>query len=169
LLINFLYLFVNQDTDDFDNFHVFVPPWLSKDKDQVENLLSIICSQQISSDEINKTTKENPPSYMVFLPKKNFHRQKLQWTGEVLFIQPSESTKLALNSTEICSLHLVVDRFDHWQNAVNLFHSHVGLMNIQLIRKLPRDEDIRLTFDQLPVYIVFFFIFVYTHKEIFIF
>jgi hypothetical protein len=94
---------------------------------------------------------------MIFLPKKTF-RQKLQWTGEVLLIQPSESTKLALNSTEISSLHLVVDRFDHWQNAVNLFHSHVGLTNIPLIRKLPRDEDIRLTFDQLPV-CNFFFLF----------
>jgi hypothetical protein len=88
---------------------------------------------------------------MIFLPKKNIYRQKLQWTGEVLSIQPSESTKLALNSTEISSLHLIVDRSDQWQNAVNLFHSHVGLTNIQLIRKLPRDEDIRLTFDQLPV------------------
>jgi hypothetical protein len=92
---------------------------------------------------------------MVFLPKKNFHRQKLLWTGEVLLIQPSESTKLALHSTEISSLHLVVKRFDQWQQAVDLFHSHVGLTNIQLIRKLPRDEDIRLTFDQLPVRIFF--------------
>ncbi|CAF1526643.1 unnamed protein product, partial [Rotaria sordida] len=69
---------------------------------------------------------------------------------DILLIQPSESTKLALNSIEICSLHLVVNCSDHWQNAVNLFRSHVGLTNIQLIRKLPRDEDIRLTFDQLP-------------------
>ncbi len=142
--------------DDFDNFYVFVPPWLSTDKDQVEKLLNIICSQQIQSDEINKTLKDQSPSYMIFLPKKNFNRQKLQWTGEVLHIQPSESTKLALNSTEISSLHLVVNRYDQWQNAVNLFRSHAGLTNIQLIRKLPRDEDIRVTFDQIPVIIYLF-------------
>ncbi|CAF0991173.1 unnamed protein product [Rotaria sordida] len=141
------------NADDFDNFYVFVPPWLSTDKDQVEILLSIICSQKILSDEINKTTKETFPSYMIFLPKKNFCRQNFQWTKDILLIQPSESTKLALNSIEICSLHLVVNRSDHWQNAVNLFRSHVGLTNIQLIRKLPRDEDIRLTFDQLPEHI----------------
>ncbi|CAF3988061.1 unnamed protein product, partial [Rotaria sp. Silwood2] len=138
------------DVDDFDNFYVFVPPWLSTDKDQVEKLLSIICSQQISSDDTCKPTKDMSPSYMIFLPKKNFSRQNLRWTGDILFIQPSESTQLALNSIELCSLHLVVNRFDHWQNAVDLFHSHVGLTNIQLIRKLPRDEDVRLTFDQLP-------------------
>ncbi len=117
----------------------------------MEKILSIICSQQIPPDEMNKTTKEIFPSYMLFLPKKNYHRQKHQWTGEVLLTQPSESTKLALNSTEINSLHLVVNRYDQWQNAVDTFQSHVGLTNIQLIRKLPRDEDIRLTFDQLPV------------------
>ncbi|CAF2411458.1 unnamed protein product [Rotaria sp. Silwood2] len=138
------------DVDDFDNFYVFVPPWLSTDKDKVEKLLSIICSQQISSDDTCKPTKDMSPSYMIFLPKKNFSRQNLRWTGDILFIQPSESTQLALNSIELCSLHLVVNRFDHWQNAVDLFHSHVGLTNIQLIRKLPRDEDVRLTFDQLP-------------------
>lgn len=88
---------------------------------------------------------------MVFLPKKNVHRQKLQWTGEVLFIQPSESTKFALNSTEISPLHLIVTRYDHWQIAVDLFLSHMGFTQIQLMRKLPRDESIRLTFDQLPV------------------
>jgi hypothetical protein len=141
--------------DDFDNFYVFVPHWLSTDKDQVETLLSIVCTQQISSDEINKINKEMCPSYMIFVPKKNYQRQNVQWSGEILLIQPSESTKLALNSTEISSLHLVVNRYDHWQNAVNLFHSHIGLTNAQLIRKLPRDEDIRLTFDQLPVCIFF--------------
>jgi hypothetical protein len=113
--------------------------------------LSNICTQQLPPDEINKTNKNAPPLYIVFLPKKNFHRQNAQWTGEILFLQPSESTKLALNSTELPTLHLVVNRFDQWQNAVDLFQSHVGLSNIQLIRRLPRDEDIRLTFDQLPV------------------
>lgn len=72
--------------------------------------------------------------------------------GNILFIQPSEITKLALNSIELCSLHLVVNRFDHLKTAVNLFHTHAGLNNIQLFRKLPRDEDIRLTFDQFPVF-----------------
>ena len=113
--------------------------------------MSIICNQQISSDEINKTNKDTPPFYMVFLPKKNFHRQNIQWTGEILVITPSESTKLALNSTELPAFHLVVNRSDQWQKAVDLFQSHVGLTNIQLIRRVPRDEDIRLTFDQLPV------------------
>ncbi|CAF0976170.1 unnamed protein product [Rotaria sp. Silwood1] len=142
------------DVDDFDNFYVFVPPWLSTEKDQVEKLLSIICSQQISPDESCKAPKETPPPfYMIFLPKKSFSRQSSPWTGDILPIQPSESTKLALNSIELCSLHLVVNRFDHWQKAVDLFHIHAGLTNIQLIRKLPRDEDIRLTFDQLPEHI----------------
>jgi len=100
---------------------------------------------------------------MVFLPRISYDRQNTQWTGEILFIQLSESTKLALNSNEINSLHLVVNRSDYWQNAVKLFHSHAGLSNIQLIRKLPRDEGIRLTFGQLPVSI--FIIFIYTKDK----
>jgi hypothetical protein len=51
----------------------------------------------------------------------------------------------------------VVSRFDHWQNAVNLFHHHTGVNNLQLIKKLARDERIRLTFDQLPVCIFVLF------------
>ena len=90
---------------------------------------------------------------MIFLPKKHYHRQKNHPQDKILLIQPSESTKLALNSTEINSLHLVVNRYDHWQIAVDTFQSDVGSTNIQLIRKLPRDEDIRLTFDQLPEHI----------------
>ena len=117
----------------------------------MEKLLSIVCSEPIQSDETNKVTA---PAFMVFLPKKNYHRQKLQWTGEVLFVQPSESTKFALNSTEISPLHVVVTRYDQWQTAVDLFLSHMGFTQIQLLRKLPRDEGIRLTFDQLPVSIV---------------
>lgn len=73
-----------------------------------------------------------------------------------MFIQPNESTKLALNSTELSSLHLVVNRFDHWFEAVKLFHSHAGLNNIALRKKLARFEAIRLTFDQLPVRSIFF-------------
>ncbi|CAF4060476.1 unnamed protein product, partial [Rotaria magnacalcarata] len=139
--------------DDFDNFHVFVPPWLSADKDQVERLLSIVCSQQIVVDEPCKPKTETPLCYMIFVPKKNFNRHNYEWTGKILYIQPSESTKLALNSIELSSLHLVVNRFDHWNNAVSLFNSHAGLMNVELIRKLPRDEDIRVTFNQLSEYV----------------
>jgi hypothetical protein len=52
---------------------------------------------------------------------------------------------------------LVVTRSDHWQLAVNLFQHHAGSNNnLQLIKKLARDEDIRLAFDQLPVCICYF-------------
>ncbi|CAM4894465.1 unnamed protein product [Rotaria socialis] len=139
--------------DDFDNFHVFVPPWLSAEKDQVERLLSIVCSQQIVVDEPCKPKKEAPLCYMIFVPKKNLNRHNYAWTGKVLYIQPSESTKLALNSIELSSLHLVVNRFDHWNSAVSLFNSHAGLMNVELIRKVPRDEDIRVTFYQLSEHV----------------
>ena len=88
---------------------------------------------------------------MVFVPKKYYQRQNMHWTGDVLFIQPSEVTKLALNLSELKSLHLVVNRSDQWAKAAHLFHSHIGLTSIQLIRRLPRDEGIRSTFDQLPV------------------
>lgn len=117
----------------------------------MEKLLSIVCSEPILSDETNKTNKAMGPSFMIFLPKKSFHRQKLQWTGEILYVQPSETTKFALNSTEISPLHLVVMRHDQWQPSVDLFLSHMGFTRIQLMKKLPRDEGIRLTFDQLPV------------------
>ena len=122
----------------------------------MEKLLSIVCSEPILSDETNKTNKTIAPSFMIFLPKKSFHRQKLQWTGEILYIQPSETTKFALNSTEISPLHLVVMRHDQWQTSVDLFLSHMGFTRIQLMKKLPRDEGIRLTFDQLPVSFVWF-------------
>ena len=88
---------------------------------------------------------------MIFLPKQYIPRKNLQWTGKILFVQASVDTKLALNSKEISSLHLVVNRYDHWQNAVNLFHSHVGLSHVQLIRKLSRNEDICSSIDELPV------------------
>ncbi|CAF3618054.1 unnamed protein product, partial [Adineta steineri] len=145
--------FNKNKADDFDNFYIFAPPWLSTDKNQVEKILSIICTQQLPIDDINRTNKDDHPCYIVFLPKKSFQRQKIQWSGEILFIQPSESTKLALNSTELDSLHLVINRSDHWEHIAKLFQSHVGLSTVELIRKLPRDEDIRSTFDQLPEHI----------------
>lgn len=141
------------ETDDFDDFYVFVPPWLSTDKDQVEKLLNNICSQVIPSDESAKSTKDNRPSYMIFIPKKSSSRHRNQWTGETLLIEVSESTKLAVNSTEISCFHLIVNRSDHWVTAVNLFRAHMSTNNIQLIRKLPRDEDIRQTFEQIPEHI----------------
>lgn len=88
---------------------------------------------------------------MIFIPKKISHLQHMQWNGDVVLIRASESTQLALNSTELTCLHLVVTHSDHWQAAVDLFQYHTGPNNIQLIRRLARDEDIRLTFDQLPV------------------
>ena len=88
---------------------------------------------------------------MIFIPKQSWPRKNFQWTGNILFVQPSVDTKLALNSKEISSLHLVVNRYDHWQKAVNLFHSHAGLSNVQLIRKLSRNEDICSSIDELPV------------------
>ncbi|CAF3751451.1 unnamed protein product [Adineta steineri] len=142
------------NSNDFDSFYLFVPPWLSTDKNQVEQLLSIICSQQLSTDEIKKSNSDVKPSFMIFIPKRNSHLQNNSWTGDIVLIRASESTQLALNSTELTCLHLVVTRSDHWQNAIDLFQYHMGLNNnIQLIKKLARDEDIRLTFDQLPEYI----------------
>ena len=98
---------------------------------------------------------------MIFIPKKISHLHNIQWTGDIVLIRASESTQLALNSTELTCLHLVVTRSDHWETAVELFQTHTGLNNnIQLIRRLARDEDIRLTFDQLPVRISFFLSFI---------
>jgi len=114
--------------------------------------LNIICSQQLTTDEIKKSLK---PLYMIFIPKKTSHLQNSHWSGDIVLIRASESTQLALNSTELTCLHLVVTRSDHWQSAVDSFLCHVGLNNnIQLIKRLARDEDIRLTFDQLPVCIL---------------
>lgn len=89
---------------------------------------------------------------MIFIPKKTSHLQHTTWSGDVVRIRASESIQLSLNSTELATLHLVVARSNHWQDAVDLFCSHAGTTNnIQLITKLARDEDIRWTFDQLPV------------------
>jgi hypothetical protein len=90
---------------------------------------------------------------MIFIPKKTSHLQNIHWSGDIVLIRASESIQLALNSTELTCLHLVVTRSDHWQSAVDLFLCHMGSNNnnIQLIKRLARDEDIRLTFDQLPV------------------
>lgn len=68
-----------------------------------------------------------------------------------MLIQLSEQTKLALNLTELNTLHLVVNRSDQWVKAVSLFHSHTGLANLQVTRRLPREGEICSTFDQLPV------------------
>jgi hypothetical protein len=104
---------------------------------------------------------------MIFIPKKTSHLQNVRWNGDIVLIRASESTQLALNSTELTCLHLVVTQSDHWQSAVDLFQHHTGLNNnIQLIRKLARDEDIRLAFDQLPVRI---FEFLNNKKRKFIF
>jgi hypothetical protein len=90
---------------------------------------------------------------MIFIPKKTSHLQNMYWSGDIVLIRASESTQLALNSTELTCLHLVVTRSDQWQTAVDLFLHHMALNNnnIQLIKRLARDEDIRSTFDQLPV------------------
>lgn len=86
--------------------------------------------------------------------------QNLAWSGEHILIRISDSTQLALNSTELNSLHLVVTRSDHWQAAVDLFQCHMSTSgNIQLVKKLARDEDIRSTFDQLPVRVFRFYFF----------
>ncbi|CAF2570012.1 unnamed protein product [Rotaria sp. Silwood2] len=141
-------------SDDFDSFYLFVPPWLSTDKNQVEKLLYLICSQQLPADELIKPNKDIKPSYMIYIPKKTSHLHNTRWTGDIVLIRASESTQLALNSTELTCLHLVVTRSDHWQQAVDLFQFHTGSSNnIQFVRKLARDEDIRLTFDQLPEFI----------------
>ncbi|CAF3368040.1 unnamed protein product [Rotaria sp. Silwood1] len=141
-------------SDDFDSFYLFVPPWLTTDKNQVEKLLNLICSQQLPSDELTKSNKDIKPSYMIYIPKKTSHLYNTHWTGDIVLIRASESTQLALNSTELACLHLVVTRSDHWQQAVDLFQFHAGSNNnIQFVKKLARDEDIRLTFDQLPEFI----------------
>lgn len=81
--------------------------------------------------------------------------QNIQWTGDTILIRASESTQLALNSTELPCLHMVVTRSDHWQSAVDLFKQHAGSNNnLQLVKKLARVEDIRSTFDQFPVCIL---------------
>ncbi|CAF1309834.1 unnamed protein product [Rotaria magnacalcarata] len=139
-------------SDDFDSFYLFVPPWLTTDKSQVEKLLSLICSQQSPADELTKANTDSKPSYMIFIPKKTSHSHNTHWIGDIVLIRASDSTQLALNSTELPCLHLVVTRSDHLQQAVDLFQFHTGANNnIQLIKKLARDEDIRITFDQLPV------------------
>ncbi|CAF1182929.1 unnamed protein product [Adineta ricciae] len=142
----------SSNSNDFDSFYLFVPPWLSNDKNQVEKLLNIICSQQFSTDEMKASNSNPNPAFMIFVPKRNQHLQNISWTGNVIFIRASESTQLALNSTELPCLHLVVTRSDHWKQATDLFQYHTGSTNnnIQLVKKLARDEDIRLTFDQLP-------------------
>ena len=104
---------------------------------------------------MKKSDKNIKPSYMIFIPKKISHLQNNPWIGDTVLIRASESTQLALNSTELTCLHLVVTRSDHWHSAVELFQYHIQSNTIQLIRKLARDEDIRSTFDQLPVYINF--------------
>lgn len=89
---------------------------------------------------------------MVFIPRKASHLQNTAWNGDIIRIRASESIQLALNSTELTSLHLVVARSDQWQKAVDIFQNDAGpSSNIQLITRLARDEDLRLTFDQLPV------------------
>ncbi|UJR28200.1 hypothetical protein I4U23_009451 [Adineta vaga] len=144
----------SSNSNDFDSFYLFVPLWLSTDKTQVEKLLNIICSHQLSIDEMKASNSNSNPSFMIFVPKKNFHSQNLSWTGDIVLIRASESTQLALNSTELTCLHLVVIRADHWKQSIDLFLQHTGSNNnIQLVKKLARDEDIRLTFDQLPEYI----------------
>ncbi|CAM4798235.1 unnamed protein product [Rotaria magnacalcarata] len=141
-------------SDDFDSFYLFVPPWLTTDKSQVEKLLSLICSQQSPVDELTKANTDSKPSYMIFIPKKTSHSHNTHWIGDIVLIRASDSTQLALNSTELPCLHLVVTRSDHLQQAVDLFQFHTGANNnIQLLKKLARDEDIRITFDQLPEYI----------------
>jgi hypothetical protein len=115
--------------------------------------LNIICGQQLSNDELKKASKEaQKPSFMIFIPRKVTHLQHITWSGDIVRIRASESIQLALNSTELASLHLVVARSNHWQDAVDLFRSHAGTTNnVQLVTKLARDEDIRWAFDQLPV------------------
>ena len=117
----------------------------------MDKLLGIICSQQGSTDEMKKSNEETKPSFMIFVPKKEFHEQMIRWQGVILYIQPNESTKLAVNSTELASLHLVVNRFDHWSAAVHQFQFHVGSECIQFSKRLARYQAIRSTFDQLPV------------------
>lgn len=119
----------------------------------MEKLLNTICSQQFSRDELKRSSKESSqPPFIVFLPRKAFGSQNLSWNGDVIRIRASEIVQLALNSTELTSLHLVVARSDQWKKAVEIFQEDVGsTINNQLITRLARDEDLRLTFDQLSV------------------
>jgi hypothetical protein len=143
----------SQVDEDFDSFYVFVPTWLATDKIQVEKLLGVSCSQPRSKEDSKKTSKDlKQPPFMILLPKRNSSSQHLVWTGDTVLIRANESIQLALNSTELSSLHLVVNSADHWRTAVDLFLEHVASNNnVQLSTKLARDEDIRQTFDQLPV------------------
>ena len=119
----------------------------------MEKLLNTICSQQFSRDELKKSAKEiSEPSFMIFLPRKAFIHQNFLWNGDVIRIRASEIVQLALNSTELTSLHLVVARSDHWTKAVNIFQEDVGsTINYLSITRSARDDDLRLTFEQLSV------------------
>lgn len=90
---------------------------------------------------------------MIFIPKRASHLHNPHWTGDIVLIRASESTQLALNLTELRCLHLVVTRSDHWQEAVDIFQVHAGLNtnSVPMAKKVARDEDLRSTFNQLPV------------------
>jgi hypothetical protein len=115
--------------------------------------MNIICSQQLSKDEMKRSSNDTQqPSYMILVPKKTSYLQNRIWKRGIIRIRASESIQLALNSTELPELHLVVARSDHWQTAVDQFKAHVGSTeNVLLISKIARDDDIRCTFAQLPV------------------
>ena len=144
--------FFLQGSKDFDYFYVFVPPWLSKDKEQVDSLLGLICSQSNSREEIKNSTQ---PPFIIFIPKTDLHRRMSDWNGAVLYIEMTDMRKLALNSTEFPSSHLVVNRYDHCFTVEKIFLDHLGSKIVQLERRLPRHQNISSTFNDLKVNSIF--------------
>ena len=114
--------------------------------------MGIICSQPTTIDELRKTSDdETHPSFMIFVPSKKFQQKMKNWSPDVLYIPANAMTQLSLNLTASESLHLVVNRDEVFDSAVNLFLHHVGSESIRFVRRSARYEATRSAFEQLPV------------------
>jgi hypothetical protein len=110
------------------------------------------CSQPVSFfDDTTNMSNTVQPLFMIFIPKKLFYSYTTDWSGDSLDIETSACTILALNSSEVSVPHLIVNRFDHRSFAQQRFQSDVGAEHIQWKNESARYEDIRSTFNQLPV------------------
>lgn len=115
--------------------------------------MNAICSEQSIKQENDSVL----PSFLVFIPKPHSYSSDFQWQGDIIRIRACDSLQLALNSTESRCLHLAVGRSDQLQKSIELFLKDVSTASnsVKYTRKIARDEEMKWTFDQLPVSLTF--------------
>lgn len=141
-----LKFFFFQKNEDFDNFFVFVPPWLAENHDEILKLLVILYGRA----EISDSEKKNP-AFVVFLLEKEFRKIVENRSMKKVPVEIDEKLVFSLNSTELMSSHLVIQRHDQSDAVKKIFEKLSDKSNVEFLQRVSRLASINDSFHKLTV------------------